>query len=133
MALKYPFYRHIKHLAFCVQDAILSAGDSVMEGAGEGNLLLWSFHSQILSTSFHHSHQLTVIWVEAVGSHKGQNLTLSFLVRGNWFTQQKRERQKSAVPSATLCTVRPGAATSPEINNRLVTQSRRPLEDKERI
>lgn len=40
---------------------------------------------------FHHSHQLTVIWVEAVGSHKGQNLTLSFLVRGNWFTQQKGE------------------------------------------
>lgn len=56
-----------------------------MQGAGEGNLLLWSFHSQNLSTSFHHSHQLTV------GSHKEQNLTLSFLVRGNWFTQQKGE------------------------------------------
>lgn len=50
VALKYPFYKHIKHLAFCVLDAILSAGDSVMEGAGEGNLLLWSFHSQNLST-----------------------------------------------------------------------------------
>lgn len=64
-----------------------------MEGAGEGNLLLWSFHSQNVSTKLHHSHELTVTWVETVGSHKGQNLTLSFLERGNWFMQQKGEAE----------------------------------------
>lgn len=38
------------------------------------------------------------------------------------------------MPSASLCTARPGAASSPGIiNNRLATQSRQPLEDKDRI
>lgn len=118
LLFKYPFYKHIKHLLFCVSDAILSAGDSVMEGAGEGNLLLWSFHSQNLSTWLHNSHKLTTTWVETAGSHKRLNLTLSFL-EGGKIGFCCRMEQLIGRASAFLCTARPGEASSPGmINNR---------------